>query len=256
MKTMSFYSAKGGVGKSTHTIMFASYLAYVEGAKVVVIDVDFPMMPIDKYRYFDLKEYSDPESDVSLVTSFRGGSFVPYKVMSLNPGDDLAKSNLDLLMHDRLRKFIDSDEGRSYDYVLVDFNASFLRKSVAYRAISSGVLDYVVVPVNTDFMCRKAVYDSCVTFKQLDQRFKLFWNNVFPAELEFPYYLETGEKFLCEPGFEFYPERIKTFKCVTDKNNWMYILRNTLCFPIRHVELACPELIPFYQHVKRDLDSL
>ena len=43
MKSVSFFSSKGGVGKSIHTIMFASYLSYVKGKKVLVADLDHPV---------------------------------------------------------------------------------------------------------------------------------------------------------------------------------------------------------------------
>lgn len=38
MKTMTFYNEKGGVGKSTFTIMYASWLKYKHGVDVAVVD--------------------------------------------------------------------------------------------------------------------------------------------------------------------------------------------------------------------------
>lgn len=40
MKTLTFHNIKGGVGKSTFTILYASFLAYKHGIKVGVADID------------------------------------------------------------------------------------------------------------------------------------------------------------------------------------------------------------------------
>lgn len=48
MKVISFWSPKGGVGKSTHTINAARHYAG-KGERVGVIDADFPQYSIKKY---------------------------------------------------------------------------------------------------------------------------------------------------------------------------------------------------------------
>jgi len=40
MKTIAFFNPKGGVGKTLHTKLFASYLAYGLGARVCVFDAE------------------------------------------------------------------------------------------------------------------------------------------------------------------------------------------------------------------------
>ena len=42
---VAFSTQKGGAGKTTLTVLMASYLHYVKGYDVAVIDCDFPQHP-------------------------------------------------------------------------------------------------------------------------------------------------------------------------------------------------------------------
>ena len=43
---IAFSTQKGGAGKTTLTVLMASYLYYVKGYDVVVVDCDFPQFSI------------------------------------------------------------------------------------------------------------------------------------------------------------------------------------------------------------------
>ena len=48
--SISFANQKGGIGKSTLTILAASWLRYVRGLNVLVVDCDFPQNSIVELR--------------------------------------------------------------------------------------------------------------------------------------------------------------------------------------------------------------
>jgi len=50
---VSFYSYKGGVGRTTALVLFANYLAYHKGKKVVIIDFDFEAPGIINFFNFE-----------------------------------------------------------------------------------------------------------------------------------------------------------------------------------------------------------
>ena len=52
---MAFSTQKGGAGKTTLTVLAASYLHYVKGFNVAVIDCDYPQHSIVEMRERDLK---------------------------------------------------------------------------------------------------------------------------------------------------------------------------------------------------------
>src|SRR5674476_553703 len=52
---VAFSTQKGGVGKTTLTVLVASYLHYVKGFNVAVVDCDYPQYSIVEMRERDLK---------------------------------------------------------------------------------------------------------------------------------------------------------------------------------------------------------
>lgn len=58
---VAFSIQKGGAGKTTLTVLVASYLHYVKGYNVVVVDCDFPQHSIVEMRERDLKMVMEDE---------------------------------------------------------------------------------------------------------------------------------------------------------------------------------------------------
>ena len=52
---VAFSTQKGGAGKTTLTVLMASYLYYVKGMDVVVVDCDYPQYSIKDMRKRDVK---------------------------------------------------------------------------------------------------------------------------------------------------------------------------------------------------------
>ena len=55
---VAFSTQKGGAGKTTLTVLMASYLLYVKGYDVAVIDCDFPQYSIHDMRKCDMDRIS------------------------------------------------------------------------------------------------------------------------------------------------------------------------------------------------------
>ncbi len=58
---VAFSTQKGGAGKTTLTVLVASYLHYVRGYNVAVIDCDFPQHSIAEMRERDMQMTMDDE---------------------------------------------------------------------------------------------------------------------------------------------------------------------------------------------------
>ena len=54
-KYVAISTQKGGAGKTTLTVLVASYLHYVKGYNVAVVDCDFPQYSVHDMRKRDLK---------------------------------------------------------------------------------------------------------------------------------------------------------------------------------------------------------
>ncbi len=72
-KFVAFSTQKGGAGKTTLTVLMASYLHYVKGVSVGVVDCDFPQYSIDEMRRRDFKNIEENKQlcrqayDLSLI---------------------------------------------------------------------------------------------------------------------------------------------------------------------------------------------
>jgi len=60
-KYVAFSTQKGGAGKTALTVLVASYLHYVRGYNVAVIDCDYPQHSINEMRERDLKMVENDE---------------------------------------------------------------------------------------------------------------------------------------------------------------------------------------------------
>ena len=59
---IAFATQKGGVGKTTFTVLTASYLHYAKGYNVAVIDCDYPQYSIHAMRERDGEQVKSNES--------------------------------------------------------------------------------------------------------------------------------------------------------------------------------------------------
>lgn len=64
---------KGGVGKSTMTVLLASYFHYVKGKNVAVIDCDYPQFSIQALRSRDMKNVERSEFSNSCCAGSMNG---------------------------------------------------------------------------------------------------------------------------------------------------------------------------------------
>lgn len=253
MRTFSFFNEKGGVGKSLHTVMFASFLAYDCGAKVLVVDFENPSPRLDKTRADELKKLSDPSSVLSRYVNSHGGLQELYDICTPLKDQDF---NYNKEQAEELRESIWTLISTSkYDYILFDFPGLLVENSPAYDCIVHGQVDLVAVPFDTEPMTRRASLMTCSVIQRSMTHVISFWNNVSAEEVKRKGFLEIGEKTFTKLGIEVSKYRIKSFvKARRDSSEHLFV-RSTVCWPERYVELACPSLIDFYRELKERLDN-
>ena len=85
---VAFSTQKGGAGKTTLTVLMASYLHYVKGINVGVIDCDFPQYSIDEMRRRDFKTIEENEQfRKQAFDQFKRIRKKAYPVIMSRPGD-------------------------------------------------------------------------------------------------------------------------------------------------------------------------
>lgn len=258
MKTISFFNGKGGVGKTLHSVMFASWLAYHEGARVVVFDLETPEPRIVKLRESELALLEDSGSWLSRFVSKLPEDARDRKLYDIYaPGEPMESYEVSSIQTvlDELWRFT-TLHSREYDYGIFDFPGVFVEWSPAFKCIESGLVDLTVVPVDVDSTTRREGIITAKLIKDNGERVMAFWNNISLEDIRRPGFLESGEEIFGRYGVEFHDVRIKTFlKAKRDSDSRLFV-KSTVCWPDRYVEMACPQVADLYANLKRRLDSI
>lgn len=192
---VAFSTQKGGVGKTTFTVLTASYLYYLKGYNVLVIDCDFPQHSIDELRKRDATEVdSDRYYRKLSFEFFKELKRSPYPVICCPPEEAVESA----------RNYINS-KNEAFDLVLIDFPGTVNSAGVVH-AISQ--MDYIFVPVMADMV----TMTSCLRFATIInenvvlrnaaklQAVKMFWNRVDRREKTEIY--EKYDRIINELGLE------------------------------------------------------
>lgn len=163
---------KGGVGKSTVTILLASYLHYVKGKNVAIVDCDTLQHSVSHMRKRDMQtvEKTDEYKQLMMTQWGKIGKKA-YTVVESSPAE--ARSKIGELM----------EAAPGLDIILVDLPGSLSSDGVFKTIIN---MDYVLTPIVAD----RIVMQSTMSFATavLDylkgkpeiplKNFFFFWNKV------------------------------------------------------------------------------
>ena len=196
---VAFSTQKGGAGKTTLTVLVASYLHYVKGYEVAVIDCDYPQHSIHEMRERDFKMVEQDEYYKGMayeqITRLGGKKFYPVIESSpkeaLNDADALCRQG-------------------EYDFVFFDLPGT-LNNIELITALAN--MDYIIAPIAADRVVLEStlnymisIRDNVVnTGKTNIKSMYLLWNMVDGREKSELY--EVYEGVIAELGFPL----LKTF---------------------------------------------
>ena len=230
MIVVSFFSAKGGTGKTTFNMSMASFLKYHLGKAVIVLDADTPEYNLynSRVRELDCKRKNGGIDESAL--------YPVWKVLDVTPeGIESLAGKLDALRG-------------SVDYVLIDFPGSCVKDDAIWTFARRGVLDLVVIPVDMDPMVLASALQLAEIFTHTGQKVLLFFNKVhgkIPSEK----YDAVAELFRSR-GFRMSECRIKNALAMSrDAESGSNYLRSTICFPEKTVRDLNPQLIDLFKEV-------
>ncbi|UVS41436.1 ParA family protein [Bacteroides fragilis] len=133
----AFYTQKGGAGKSTMTILVASYLHYVKTYNVAVIDCDTPQASICDLREHEIKVINENAYFKSLAYNhFLNLGKKSYPIIRSNAGDALDEA-------ERLMR----EEAVKPDIIFFDLPGT-LKSNDVIKTLSQ--MDYIFTPISAD----------------------------------------------------------------------------------------------------------
>lgn len=170
---VAFSTQKGGVGKTTFTVLAASYLHYLKGYNVAVLDCDFPQHSINAMRKRDTQQIEvDDYYKLMAYNQFKRLNKKAYPIICCSPEDAIASAN----------NFLASTEVK-FDVVFFDLPGTVNSVGVLQSLAN---MDYIFTPIIAD----RLVLESCLSFalsvnellvNNTSLRLKelhLFWNQV------------------------------------------------------------------------------
>lgn len=144
---VAFSTQKGGIGKTVLTVLTASYLHYVKGYSVAVVDCDYPQHSISDMRERDSKLImSDPHFKRLAYNQFTTLQRNAYPVVESTP-EEAIKAAEQLI----------STSDEPFDFVFFDLPGT-LNSSGVIRTLSA--VDYIFAPVSAD----RVVLESTLEF--------------------------------------------------------------------------------------------
>ncbi len=171
---MAYATQKGGVGKTTFTVITASYLHYEKDLTILVVDCDYPQYSILQMREREIETVSkDRQLKALAYEQFTRLNKKAYTILKAS-----AESAISIV-----EEFLEQTKG-AIDLVLFDVPGT-VNTSGMYKLLSE--MDVFLVPISAD----RVVLESSLNFaKALGEMIKdspqkqlyLFWNLVDKRE--------------------------------------------------------------------------
>lgn len=169
-KYIAFSTQKGGAGKTTLTVLVASYLHYVMDYNVAVVDCDYPQHSIVEMRERDLKmAMDDPYYKRMAYEQVQRLKKKAYPVIESTPEDAVT----------RAAELADTD----FDFIFFDLPGTINNGGVV-RTLAR--MDYIFSPISADRVVMESTLrfvvvlnDTLITTgKSKIQGMHLLWNMV------------------------------------------------------------------------------
>lgn len=145
---VAFSTQKGGAGKTTLTVLVASYLHYVKGYNVAVIDCDFPQHSIIDMRKRDLQmTMEDDHYKLMAYEQFSSLGKKAYVIVESSPENAMADA----------RGIIEEMEP---DFVFFDLPGTINNPAVVHTL---SLMDYIIAPISADRLVLESTLQYVVT---------------------------------------------------------------------------------------------
>lgn len=145
---VAFSTQKGGAGKTTLTVLVSSYLHYVKGYHVAVIDCDFPQHSIAEMRERDLKMVMEDEH---------------YKLMAYEQFSALGKKAYEVVESSPENAITDAEElteALHPDFIFFDLPGTINNPAVV-KTLSR--MDYIIALISADRVVLESTLQYAIT---------------------------------------------------------------------------------------------
>ena len=250
MVTFSFFSPKGGVGKTTLTLLFAAYAAYYLKLRVLVVDFESTAR-IQDFRDKDNLQAIKPGSPLHNYMKTREVQRA-YSILSLG-AESYSENDLRVITR-QINRIVAEDK---YDLLVLDFSALYSPSKPEAWLFSNQLVDLVYIPHNTDIQERQEAFRLGTLLQKEGVPFRFLWYRLQDKLIKDPSKLiRVEEQMLQAYNMRYSAHRIRAFNKAMEAADIQCFVRNTLCWPDRYVKMCCPVLISLFDEILTDLKRL
>lgn len=232
MKVLTFFTVRGGSGKTVLSAAFASYVSYTLGKKAMVLDFDGP-----EYNLYNMRSRELDHIRKGGVEWDESGLYIVDKV-----------ENTDSESLDRFAASIMRIK-EQFDYIILDFPGSFSKDDAICHLATAGVIDMVVIPVELDAISICSAKTLSQIFEETGLKTLPFFNRVHGKEDPALY----GR--LCEwferHGVRVSEAMVKNSIAMKREMGVKGFLRSTVCFPEKEIRAKNPGIINLFEEIVR-----
>jgi cellulose biosynthesis protein BcsQ len=149
---VAFSTQKGGAGKTTLTVLAASYLHYERDYNVAIIDCDFPQLSIFNMRERDLAMALDNEF-------YRGMAYEQFSRLD-KKAYPVVRSNTDEAIADAERVVEESEKG--FDIIFFDLPGTMNNRGLIHTLAH---MDYIIAPIAASRVVMESTLDYLISVR-------------------------------------------------------------------------------------------
>ena len=242
MKLVTIFSGKGGVGKTTMSILLASWLKYEKKERVVAYDFESPESRMMNKRNTDLSLLK--MKDQTLMKLSDGNDFYPMGAIKGKPQGytegDLRK------IADSIARAKDTGEG----YIICDFPGRFEAKEAVYEITRRGLIDLMVFPIQQEDQSVASMLSVNKILKEpgfingpsgkSTQDVLCFWNMVTKNDIHKEASKQQYELMFSMMGIPVSKTRIRYADTVKRSASAPVFVTTTVCYPKQFMLRAFP----------------
>lgn len=232
MKVITFFTVRGGSGKTVLSATFASYVRYILGQKVMVLDFDGP-----EYNLFNMRIRELDYMQKQDIEYNEANLYIVEKVENRD-----AKSLESLSTNLRLLE-------KEFKYIILDFPGSFSEGDAICQLAMDGVIDLVVIPVEMDAISISSSKSLALLFQENGQKTLPFFNRVHGKEN--PVLYERLKNWYANHGIIISDCVVKNSIAMKKEMGIKGFLRSTVCCPEKEIWDKNPGIINLFEEIVR-----